>query len=787
MNAPLPIPSEGETLSARRLRVGGHVQGVGFRPFVYRLARELQLTGSVRNLNGDVEIVVQGSGRNIDLFAWRLLERAPAIARARILTSSEVAPTAADGFDILESTASGPARIYVPTDHFTCSDCLEELRRESDRRYRYPFINCTQCGPRYTLIEALPYDRANTTMAGFELCSECRREYQDPGDRRFHAEPVACPVCGPSVWLEEHTVGGVVAEAGRLAREAAVRRTVELLRAGAVVAVKGIGGYHLLCDATNRVAVERLRERKKRPHKPLAVMFPSMGADGLDRVRREVNLSAREAQALSSSARPIVLLRRRSGGSLPEAIAPGLDEIGVLLPYSPLHHLLLSDFGEPVVATSGNLSGEPVLTDVAAARRGLGNVADALLHHDRPISRPADDSVVRVTLGQPRVLRPGRGLAPCELTLRTSVERPMLAVGGHLKNTIALAWENRVVLSPHIADMGSVRSEEVFKQVVADLQRLYGVVAQEVVCDAHPGYATTRWASRCGLPVRKVLHHRAHASALVGEHEVSEPSLVFTWDGVGFGDDRTLWGGETFLGRPGNWQRVASFRPFRLPGGERAGRSPWRSAAALCWELGEDFPARGAGNSLDPLFRAAWERNVNCPQTSSVGRLFDAAAALVLGVSETSYEGQGPMMLEAMASRAPAATSAAAALPVYRDLGGLLRIDWAPLVSALLADRTAVERVAARVHHTLAATIASIAIEQRRSAGVDTVGLTGGVFQNRLLAELTTALLAGEGFRVLLAARVPCGDGGLSYGQIVEAMAAGRHESPPVISDTVPP
>ncbi|HVW69940.1 MAG TPA: carbamoyltransferase HypF [Steroidobacteraceae bacterium] len=775
MSAPRPALSERDVPTARRLRVGGHVQGVGFRPFVYRLARELQLTGSVRNCNGDVEIVAQGSRGNVELFARGLIERAPAIARAHILESDEVAPTAAGEFEILESAASGQARIHVPADYFTCAACLEELRQEGDRRYRYPFINCTQCGPRYTLIEALPYDRANTTMAGFELCAECRREYQNPSDRRFHAEPVACAVCGPRVWLEEGAPNaGIEADSGALCEaEAAIKRTVQLLRAGAIVAVKGIGGYHLLCDATNTAAVERLRERKKRPHKPLAVMFPQVGADGLDCVRSQVKMSATEAETLTSSARPIVLLRPCTGSTLPAAIAPGLDEVGVLLPYSPLHHLLLSDFGKPVVATSGNLSGEPVLTVIDDARRGLEHVADASLHHDRPISRPADDSVVRVTLGRPRVLRLGRGLTPRELTLPWSVRRPMLATGGHLKNTIALAWENRVVLSPHIADMGSVRSEEVFGQVVADLQRLYGVAAQEVICDAHPGYATSRWALRCGLPVRKVLHHHAHASALVGEHELGGPALVFTWDGVGLGEDRTLWGGETFVGGPGDWRRVVSFRPFRLPGGERAGRSPWRSAAALCWELGRDLPGHRAG-SPDPLVRAAWERNVNCPQTSSVGRLFDAAAALALGIRETSYEGQGPMMLEAAAARAPPATDPCEPLPLYRDPDQLWRVDWAPLVRALLDGGPDAGVAAGRVHRTLAATIVSIALSQREWAGVAIVGLTGGVFQNALLTELAGEMLAREGFRMALAERVPCGDGGLSYGQVVEAIAACR-------------
>jgi len=765
MNAHLESPPKPDAIVARRLRVSGHVQGVGFRPFVYRLAQELGLAGSVRNLNGEVDILAQGPAHTVERFERDLIERAPPLARVRILASSNTTPGPGTEFEILASAHGGRALIHIPADHFTCAACLEELYRPSDRRYRYPFINCTQCGPRYTLIDALPYDRANTTMQLFELCANCREEYEDPSDRRFHAEPVACPDCGPSVWLD--------AGIDSYAREVAIQRTVALIRDGATVAVKGVGGYHLLCDASNAAAVQRLRDRKRRPHKPLAVMFPQQGTDGLDRVRQEVTVSCEEATALIGTARPIVLLERRTDSTLPEVIAPGLSELGVLLPYSPLHHLILSELGRPVVATSGNLSGEPVLTEVSAARRALGSVADAILHHDRPIARPADDSVIRVMSGRARVLRLGRGLAPLELTLPRTLDHPLIATGGHLKNTVALAWEDRVVLSPHIADMATVRSQEVFKQIVDDLQRLYGVKALGVICDTHPDYATTRWANRCGLPVRKILHHHAHASALAGEHAVKTQMLVFTWDGAGLGDDGALWGGEAFAGMPGAWRRVASLRPFRLPGGERASRSPWRSAAALCWEMGHEAPG-----SIDPLVRSAWEKNVNCPGTSSVGRLFDGAAALLLGLSDASYEGQGPMMLEAAAWKAGGGTPEHPSLPICDDGNGLSRIDWAPLVNGLLQSATDTSQAAAMVHHTLATTIVEVAKRQRTTTGVSVVGLTGGVFQNALLVELARNGLTREGFEVLLAERVPCGDGGLSYGQVIEAIHCADSRSP---------
>jgi len=782
MSAPLqstasPAEGAGETPSgleraARRLRLAGHVQGVGFRPFVYRLAHELELAGSVRNLQGVVEVHVCGRRRDLERFARELIARAPPLARPRLIASDEAALIPQRGFVILESTAGESAQVFVPTDSFTCDDCLAELTDPSSRRYRYPFINCTQCGPRYTLIEALPYDRSNTTMTAFALCPSCRAEYENPTDRRFHAEPVACAVCGPAVWLEDARPATAGPPAIIARAEAALTRANELLLAGGILAVKGVGGYHLICDATSEDAVSRLRARKRRPDKPLAVMFPQTGAEGLASIRGEVELTDLEAEVLASPARPIVLARRLADSRLARQIAPGLAEVGVFLPYSPLHHLLLAQADRPLVATSGNVSGEPVITEVAEARERLSPVADASLHHDRPIARPADDSVVRCVLGRERALRLGRGLAPLELWLPSRLECPVLATGGQLKTTLALAWENRVVVSPHIADMGAPRSERVFAQVAEDLQRLYGIRAAEVVCDAHPDYATSRWAERTELPLTRVLHHHAHASAVVGEAQLTDaPVLVFAWDGTGLGEDRTLWGGESFVGTPGNWRRVASLRPFRLPGGELAARAPWRCAASLCWETGRALP----GPQPDPLVYQAWQRGLNAPQTSSVGRLFDAAAALVLGVREVSYEGQAPMMLEAVAAgawRSRPVGGRYPPLPLRAGPEELPRLDWEPLLTALLqSDRSPAER-ALHFHATLAASIAAVALHERRVRGLERVALTGGVFQNARLTELAAEELRAEGFRVFLSERLPCNDGGLSYGQIIEL--AGR-------------
>jgi hydrogenase maturation protein HypF len=744
----------------RRLLLSGRVQGVGFRPFVYRLAHELGLDGFVRNLRGDVEVVLHGPAATIERFARDVIDRAPPLARPSLTGQAAVDAPAEPGFHIASSSAALQPQISVPPDFFCCPDCLAELARPGDRRHRYAFINCTQCGPRYTLIEALPYDRPNTTMRAFPLCDACRREYEDPLDRRFHAEPVACPVCGPHLEF----VGPEAGNPGK-GDDSALAAAVAVLRDGRVLAVKGIGGYHLLCDARSEAAVARLRERKHRPDKPLAVMYPWRGQDGLRDVRNEFNPEPAARDALLDPARAIVLLPASSPVRLAPNIAPGLAEIGVFLPYSPLHQLLLEDFGGPLVATSGNVSGEPVLTSATEAQERLAGVADAFLHHDRLIARPADDSVVRVIAGRARPIRLGRGIAPLELPLPCSVPRPVLAVGGHLKTTVALAWDRRVVVSPHIGDMGTLRSEQVFAQVAADLQRLYDVRAEIVLSDAHPDYATTRWARASGLAHETVQHHRAHASALVTEHgRTDAPAIVFAWDGVGLGDDGTLWGGETFLGTPGHWQRAAHLRPFHLPGGDRAGRAPWRSAAAVCWELGRECPI----GVPDPIVRNAWERRLNSPQSSAAGRLFDAASAIILGLGETSFEGQGPMWLEAIALDPVAFPR----LELRSTAEGRLELDWAPLVDWLLQapPTTTADRAdrAGAVHASLADGIVQVSERLRDQSGSSIVGLTGGVFQNRRLTEAAHAGLSARGFDVLLPLQLPCNDGGLSYGQVAD-------------------
>lgn len=751
-------PSQDTIQQARWLRIHGRVQGVGFRPFVYRLAQRFELTGWVQNRSGEVEIHAQGEADKLDAFERALMEEAPPLAQPALREVTTAPWQSYDAFLIRASAAEAEPDIHVPPDYFTCAACLAELQDPAARRYRYPFINCTQCGPRYTLIRALPYDRPNTTLAAFPLCDACRAEYENPLDRRFHAQPLACAACGPRLALH---VGDKISSYG----EEALGECLAALRAGQIVAVKGVGGYHLLCDAANEAAVEGLRQRKRRPHKPLAVMFPERGDDGLEEIRRHVQVDATTAQMLKSPMRPIVLAPKRADSELVSELAPDLNELGVFLPYSPLHHLLLGDFQRPLVATSGNISGEPVITTAEHADTRLRGIADAMLHHNRPIQRPADDPVYRVIAGAARPIRLGRGNAPLELTLTSAVDEPILAIGGHMKVTVALAWQNRVVISPHIGDLDSPRGIDVFQQVCHELQRLYGVTAQRVIHDAHPRFTTRRWAQAQRLATLPVFHHHAHAAALAGEFTTVKSWLVFAWDGVGYGPDGTLWGGETLWGQPGAWQRLASLRPFRLPGGERAGREPWRSAAGLCWELGLDLPEpRQAGWELA---HHAWARGLNAPVTSAAGRLFDAAAALVAGIHQTSFEGQGPMLLEALADNCDETID----LPLLTDADGLIRVDWSPLINVLKDTTLAPSRRAAIFHNSMAACVVHQTLLFHENRAFEGVGLTGGVFQNRILGEKIIQQLEAKGIGVYLPEKLPCNDGGLSYGQVIEAAA----------------
>jgi hydrogenase maturation protein HypF len=755
--------------AARRFHIDGRVQGVGFRPFLARLAHELGLAGEVVNCGGWVEGVVEGSAQEIAVFLCRLMQSPPEGAIILDLRHEPVDVRGRRGFDILPAQLGEDGERYLPPDCAPCPDCLAELSDPADRRYRYPFITCAVCGPRVSLLASLPWERAHSGMAGFAPCPACLGEYYDPSNRRFHAESIACPACGPRLWL--------VRDGGRLDGDSAcLAAAVQVLREGGILALKGVSGYQLLCDAGNEAGVRRLRERKRRPSKPLAVMFPWSGSDGLEAVRCVFALDANAAGALAASARPIVLLR--PSGLAPRLpalillgdIAPGLAEIGIMLPSSPLHHLLLEEFGGAVVATSGNRSGEPLASAPEEAERRLAGIADAFLHHDRPILWPMDDPLRRVIGDCARPLRLGRGDAPLELELPFAFERIWLAVGGQMKNAVALGWGRRAVLSPHVGELDSTSGLARFESTVVNMQARYERRAEAIAHDAHPGYVSTRWARAQDLPQRAVQHHAAHASALYAEAWMEhgkppEDMLVLVWDGLGYGADGGLWGGEALLGHPGQWRRVASLCPFRLPGGERAAREAWRCACGLCWEAGRDWG--GAPEGMDAeLLHAAWARGLNAPLTSSMGRLFDAAAAL-LGLCPSasygaSYEGEAAMRLEAAAAGHGAVENP---LELAWRQEDILRLDWMPLLDVLLDVRRPLAERAACFHASLARAAVCLA----RELGAARVGLSGGVMQNRLLVESIHAEAERAGLQVFFPARVPVNDAGLAFGQLVEA------------------
>ena len=712
-------------MSPARLRINlsGAVQGVGFRPFVYRLARELGLGGWVFNSGAGLEIDVEGREDAVRQFLARLDREQPPPAVVLTREVSHLAPAGHQCFEIRESADSVEKTTSILPDLATCPACLAELFDTENRRYQYPFTNCTLCGPRYSIVRGIPYDRPNTTMRGFELCPDCRGEYTDPEDRRFHAQPNACPVCGPRLTIP-------------------VEEAAEALRAGRILALKGIGGFQLLVDARNRDAVQRLRQRKDREEKPFALMAPSLEA-----ARSVASISREEEDLLQSPAAPIVLLEPRPGGEIAPNVSGSSPFLGLMLPYSPLHHLLLRAFPHPVVATSGNRGGEPIAIGNAEAARSLSGIADLLLTHNRPVARPCDDSVARISRGKINLIRRARGYAPLPIRVRQELPR-VLAVGGHLKNTVAIAIGRQVYVSQHIGDLDTLEARRGFERAIGDLCRLYRFRPEAVVCDLHPDYASSQWARASGLPVVAVQHHHAHIAACAAENDVDGAYLGVSWDGTGYGLDGTVWGGEIFLAEGARMERIAHLRPFRLPGGEAAIRDAWRSAASLQIELGLPCDA-------PPVIARMLERGVNSPVTTSIGRLFDAVAALTGVARENRFEGQAAMQLER-------AIGSLRITEAYLFPNG----DWEPLVRAVLEDvrrGAGIDRVSARFHNALAEWIVAAA----RSADVVKIVLSGGVFQNRYLAERAAALAEDAGFELYTHQRVPANDGGISLGQAV--------------------
>ena len=775
-----------DTPRRRRVTVRGVVQGVGFRPYLYGLATELALAGHVTNTPEGVVVEVEGSASAVARFCDRIAAQAPPLARVESVHHREMAPDGGTAFTILTSRTDGPARTLVSPDSATCADCLAELADPADRRHRHPFVNCTHCGPRFTIVTGVPYDRANTTMAGFAMCADCAREYADPADRRFHAQPVACPACGPRLRLL-----GPRPEAGTGADPVTEART--LLSRGAILAVKGLGGYHLACDATNQTAVALLRRRKARGDKPFALM-----ARTADEVRHLVRLSPEERSLLEGRARPVVLVRRRPQPPYmaedlwpAEAVAPGSPDLGVMLPYTPLHHLLLGLPGDPdgprlLVMTSGNVSGEPIVTDDTEALERLAHLADAWLTHDRPIHVPCDDSVVRVCDGEPLVIRRSRGYAPLPVSLPLPV-RPALAVGGDLKNAFCLGVGRRAWLSAHIGDMDDVGTQRTFERAAAQLESITGVRPETLVCDRHPGYRSARWADRNAArrPVVGVQHHHAHIAAAMAEHGLDGTRAVIgvAFDGTGHGDDGAVWGGEFLLADYDRFTRFGHLAYVPLPGGDAAVRRPYRMALAHLRAAGIGWSDDLACTAACPpdelrLLERQLELGLNCVPTSSMGRLFDAVSSLAGVCHRAGYEAQAAVELEGAALHAPADDTTAYVFALrtsQESRGGALRADPAPVLAAIVDDlRAGVEPalVAARFHRSVTGLVHRICARARERHGLDTVALTGGVFANTLLSSACAAVLREDGFTVLRHHLVPPGDGGLALGQLMVAARA---------------
>ena len=774
------------------LRVEGVVQGVGFRPFVYSLATGLGLAGLVGNDVDGVFAEVEGDAEAVSKFLMLLKPQAPPLATIEHVSTRRLAPTGAAGFVIAPSLPGGQRqrRTLVPADSATCADCLRELADPANRRYRYPFINCTNCGPRFTIVRDVPYDRPLTTMSGFVMCAACATEYHDPADRRFHAQPVCCPDCGPALVLTsaDGTVLASRPDADPVAAAAG------LLRSGAVLAVKGLGGYHLVVHAGNEAAAAALRARKHREDKPFALMVPDLATA---RLLCEADETA--DRLLASPRRPIVLLLRRpaADGLVAAAVAPGNRQLGLMLPYTPLHHLLLEAVASPVVATSGNVSDEPIAyTDTEALQR-LARIADAFLVHDRAIHIRTDDSVVRASGGRESVVRRSRGYVPEALAVSPDLPRPVLACGAELKNTFCLAEGSRAVLSHHIGDLENAETLRSFTDGIEHFRRLLDITPELVAHDLHPEYLSTKYAAGlAGVDLLGVQHHHAHIASCLADNGAAGPVIGVAFDGTGYGTDETIWGGEFLIADLAGFERAGWLAPVPMPGGTAAIRQPWRMAAAY---LAAAFPGRlPAELAVRERNEGRWaavlamaQRGVNAPLTSSAGRLFDAVAAL-LGVRDViNYEGQAAIELEQLADPAePGRYPAAIAEAPPQDPTGIgpaagqrpasgpaLLVSGSDLVRAAAEDLSAgvpAQVIAARFHRGMADTIVAVCRQLRDRTGLGVVALSGGVFQNLLLTDQVVSGLAANGFGVLLHSQVPCNDGGISLGQAVIAGARDR-------------
>jgi hydrogenase maturation protein HypF len=751
-----------------RVIVQGAVQGVGFRPFIYKLAARFALHGCVKNSPQGVFIEVEGHKDSLENFLVCIEPEKPPRASIHSLEPSFLDPIGYTNFSIIASDKSGEKSAPAMPDIATCSDCLREIQDPANRRYRYPFTNCTNCGPRFTIMGSLPYDRPNTSMKHFKMCLRCLSEYEDPLDRRFHAQPNACPECGPhlELWDREGALSA--------SHDEALLKTADSLKEGAIIAVKGLGGFHIMTSATNDTSINLLRQRKHH-EKPFALMFPDLWSVSL-----HCEISPVEKRLLESPEAPIVILKYKNSSQLvSNAVAPGNPYLGVMMPYTPLHHLLMAELKIPVVATSGNLAEETLCTDEKEALERLGGIADRFLIHNRPILRHMDDSIARIIMGRELILRRARGYAPLPVYLQHPLP-PLLAVGGQMKNTVAVSAGNKVFLSQHIGDLGSTQSFHTFTKTIESFARLYdqppaGQIA--ILCDAHPDYVSTRFANEMGPRCFPVQHHYAHVLSCMAENDLLEngrptPVLGVAWDGSGYGDDSTLWGGEFLRIADSGFQRVAHLRPFHLPGGELAIKEPRRSALGLLYEafgesaftMNELAPIKSFSPIELDVLKTSLKNKINSPATSSIGRLFDAVAGILGLIQQSSFEGQAAMSLEFALLDFPSDQLYNFKLT---ETNGPIIIDWEPLLKDLLADvRASVPAgtISAKFHNTLSSIIVAVA----ERAGINKVVLSGGCFQNKYLTEQTIHKLAIQ-FQPYWHQRIPPNDGGIALGQAVSA------------------
>ncbi len=749
--------------------IRGAVQGVGFRPFVYRLASDLKLKGWVSNTSQGVIIEAEGKQSVLQIFLSKIQSEKPRHSFIQSTETTFLDPTGYTDFTIQQSVSTEEPTALILPDIAVCDDCLKEMLDSTNRRYQYPFINCTHCGPRYSIIQSLPYDRPNTTMKKFVMCSDCEREYNNPNDRRFHAQPIACPKCGPHIELWEN--GGTTTNS----HHEALQKSSIALKNGKIVALKGLGGFQLLVDATNDEAVQRLRSRKHREEKPFAMMFPS-----IEHIHAECIVSDAEARLLLSPESPIVILRRKNTShcdersdeaifKISENVSPNNPYFGVMLPYTPLHHLLMKELNIPIVATSGNISDEPMCIDEHEALRKLGMIADLFLVHDRPIHRYVDDSIVRIILDREMMIRRARGYAPLPIIVKSFTDEPILAVGGHLKNTVAMQKENMIFVSQHVGDLETIPALDCFRQTIDDIEKLYNVHPTTILHDLHPNYISTSYAHQMIGTKESFQHHFAHIASCMAENELNEPLLGIAWDGTGYGTDGTIWGGEFIEYDGGKFSRVGSFKPFRLPGGDAAIKESIRSSIGMLYEIFGDklFECEPVKNSMSEkeqqLILQMMKQGINSPLTSSVGRMFDAVGALLKIQHRANFEGQTAMQVEFSAQQSSDKNIYQYSI-IHSDSLSFV-VDWLDVLMAILRDIqniVSVNDISKRFHNTLIEIIVDIAKRVNKKK----VLLSGGCFQNKILLEGAVFQLRENGFTPYWHQRIPTNDGGISVGQI---------------------